>query len=120
MQRAKTKQANRRVRQNRIRARVKGSKERPRLCITRSNRFMSAQLIDDTLGRTVGSFSDTKLSAGDKKKSKMERAKLVGTGIAGLAKSKKISKVVFDRAGFRYAGRVQALADAARHAGLQF
>lgn len=103
-------------RHNRIRAKISGTEAIPRLAIFRSARFITAQLIDDTKGITLVSASDMKV----KKGAKLERATTVGTEIATLAKAKKIEKVVFDRGGFLYAGRVKALADAARAGGLTF
>jgi large subunit ribosomal protein L18 len=103
-------------RHNRIRSKVSGTAVIPRLAIFRSARFITAQLIDDTKGVTLAAASDMKL----KKGSKIERAQSVGSDIAKEAKEKKITKVVFDRGGFLYAGRVKALADAARGAGLIF
>jgi large subunit ribosomal protein L18 len=100
-----------------IRTRVSGTEGRPRLAVFRSNRYMYAQLIDDTKGLTVVSASDLSLSD---KMSKVERAKTVGKTLADLAKKANITKVVFDRGGFSYRGRVQALADAAREGGLEF
>jgi large subunit ribosomal protein L18 len=91
----------------RIRAKVKGTEVRPRLAVYKSNRYMEAQLIDDTKGRT--------LVAG-----KMDDAAKLGEDIAKRAKAAGISAVVFDRGGFRYTGRVAALADAARKGGLNF
>lgn len=101
----------------RIRSRVSGTAERPRLAVFRSNRFMYAQLIDDVKGVTVASASDISMTG---KETKVERAKKVGTLLAENAKKLKITAVVFDRGGFAYRGRVQALADAARAAGLAF
>lgn len=101
----------------RIRSRVSGTGDRPRLCVFRSNRYMYAQLIDDVKGVTLASASDISLTG---KKTKLERAKVVGTTLAENAKKLKITSVVFDRGGFAYRGRVQALADAARAAGLAF
>jgi large subunit ribosomal protein L18 len=103
-------------RHNRIRAKVSGTASVPRLAVFRSARHVSAQLIDDTNGTTLVSAGDAKNTKG----TKLERAQVVGTDIATKAKEKKITKVVFDRGGFLYAGRVKALADAARAAGLQF
>ena len=99
-----------------IRTKVSGTMERPRLSVFRSNRFMYAQIIDDTKGVTLVAASDMK----DTKGAKTARAEKVGATIAALAKEKKITTVVFDRNGFRYTGRLQALADAARAGGLQF
>ena len=103
-------------RHNRIRAKVTGTASVPRLAVFRSARFITAQLIDDTKGITLVAASDL----GSKKGAKIERAKTVGSDIAKKGKEKKISKVVFDRGGFLYAGRVKALADAAREGGLVF
>lgn len=100
-----------------IRARISGTADRPRLAVFRSNRYMYAQLIDDVKGVTLVSASDLSLSD---KMNKVERAKTVGKKLAENAKKENISSVVFDRGGFSYRGRVQALADAAREAGLQF
>lgn len=100
-----------------IRSRVSGTAECPRLAVFRSNRYMYAQLIDDVKGVTLVSASDLSL---DDKMNKVERAKTVGKNLAASAQKEHISKVVFDRGGFSYRGRVQALADAAREAGLQF
>lgn len=100
-----------------IRSRVSGTAERPRLSVFRSNRYMYAQLIDDVAGVTLVSASDLGVSD---KITKVERARTVGKKLATEAKGKNITNVVFDRGGFSYRGRVQALADAAREAGLQF
>lgn len=94
-----------------------GTSTMPRLCVFRSNANIYAQIIDDTTGTTLVATSDLKLK---KKGTKSENAKKVGEDIAKLALAKKIEAVVFDRAGFAYHGRVKALADAAREAGLKF
>lgn len=99
-----------------IRKRVNGTAERPRLSVFRSNAFIYAQLIDDEAGKTLASASDVKLKIG----TKLKRAEEVGETIAKDAKAKKISAVVFDRGGFIYAGRVKACADSARKGGLKF
>lgn len=101
----------------RIRSRVSGTGERPRLAVFRSNRYMYAQLIDDVRGITLASASDISLND---KISKVERAKVVGKKLAEEAKKNNITTVVFDRGGFSYRGRVQALADGAREGGLLF
>jgi len=106
----------RKRRAQRIRAKVSGTSKRPRLAIFRSNRFIYAQLIDDVAGKTIGAASDIKETTG----TKCERAKKVGMAIATVAKSADITAVVFDRGGYRYTGRVQVLADAAREKGLMF
>ena len=102
-----------------IRKRVKGTPERPRLSVYRSNADFYAQIINDEEGRTlvsVGSLKDKKAHEA----SGIEQAKLVGTAMAEKAKAAGIDKVVFDRNGFLYHGRVKAFADAAREAGLNF
>jgi large subunit ribosomal protein L18 len=99
-----------------IRAKIMGKTDRPRLSIFRSNKHIYAQIIDDKKGVTLASATDAKI----KKGTKGEKAAQVGTMIAEAAKAKKLDKVVFDRSGFRYMGRVKLLADAARAGGLQF
>jgi large subunit ribosomal protein L18 len=99
-----------------IRARVEGTESRPRLSVFRSNKFIYAQIIDDTTRKTLVSVSDIKESTGNK----VDRAKAMGEQIAELAKKAGITSVVFDRGGFRYTGRIAALADGARSKGLQF
>lgn len=102
----------------RVRAKISGTPECPRLVVFRSNKNIEAQIIDDVKGVTLVSASSAqlKLSNGGN----VEGAKLVGAEIAKLAKAKKITNVVFDRGGYIYHGRVQALADAAREGGLKF
>jgi large subunit ribosomal protein L18 len=100
----------------RLRKKVVGSAERPRLVVTRSSRHLFAQVVDDGNGVTLASASTYKLSDGDK----TERAKQIGAQLAEAAKAAGVSKVVFDRAGNTYTGRVAAFADAAREAGLEF
>jgi large subunit ribosomal protein L18 len=100
-----------------IRSRVSGTAECPRLAVFRSNRYMYAQLIDDVQAITLASASDIALTD---KMSKVERATSVGKKLAEEAKKKNITTVVFDRGGFSYRGRVQALADGARNGGLIF
>jgi large subunit ribosomal protein L18 len=102
----------------RVRAKISGTPECPRLVVFRSNKNIEAQIIDDVKGVTLVSASSVqlKLSNGGN----VEGAKLVGAEIAKLAKAKKITNVVFDRGGYIYHGRVQALADAAREGGLKF
>jgi len=111
------KQANRLARHARVRAKISGTAKRPRLNVFRSNANIYAQLIDDTAGKTLASSSDLKL---DGKTAKLESAKKVGEEIGKKAKELKVKEVVFDRGGFAYQGRVKALADAAREAGLTF
>jgi large subunit ribosomal protein L18 len=106
----------------RVRKTVFGSTERPRLSIFRSTSEIYAQVIDDIDGRTLISAStiDPELRKQVKGKKKIEQARMVGKAVAERAKSKGIEMVVFDRGGFRYTGRVKALADGAREGGLQF
>jgi large subunit ribosomal protein L18 len=99
----------------RIRATVSGTSERPRLAIFKSNRFVSAQLIDDTKGHTLAAAHGR-----DGKGSQGAQAKAVGTALAKAAKVAGITTVVFDRGGYRYIGQVKTLADAAREGGLIF
>jgi large subunit ribosomal protein L18 len=108
---------------DRIRKRVAGTPERPRLAVFRSQSHMYAQVIDDLAGKTLCSASTTEkaLATGKSKKgANVEAAKAIGKAIAERAKEKGIEAVVFDRGGFLYHGRVKALADAAREAGLKF
>lgn len=107
------------IKKIRIRARVFGTKIRPRLSVFRSSRYIYAQIIDDTKAVTLVSFSDLDIKQKEKLK-KSERAKLVGENIALLAIKAKIKKVVFDRGGYTYHGRVKALAEGAREKGLVF
>ncbi len=99
-----------------IRAKILGTKERPRLSVFRSNKFIYAQVIDDMLGKTLAQANDVKM----KKGAKTERAKEVGRMVADVCSKIKISKVVFDRNGFKYTGRIKLVADEARAAGLKF
>ncbi len=101
-----------------VRALISGTPTCPRMSVFRSNNYMYAQLIDDTKEITIAAAND--MNTGKKKMTKMEGAVMVGTAVAQQALEKGIKKVVFDRNGFKYAGRVKALADAARAAGLQF
>lgn len=103
-------------RHKRIRARISGTSECPRLSVYRSNAFIYAQLIDDVTNKTLASAHDTEA----KKGTKLERARKVGTEIAKKAEEAGIKTVVFDRGGFLYTGRIAALADAARAGGLIF
>ncbi|MDP3989068.1 MAG: 50S ribosomal protein L18 [bacterium] len=103
-------------RARRVRAKISGTSERPRLSVFRSNRYIYAQLIDDINGVTLASATDAKVR-GDKK---VARAKNVGALLAEAGKKVGVEVVVFDRASYRYAGRVAALADGAREGGLKF
>ncbi len=109
---------NRRLRKNRIRAIVSGTAQRPRLSVHVSNKNISAQLIDDEAGKTIAYVTTVGQKAATG--TMTDRATWIGTEIAKQAKTKKISQVVFDRSGKLYHGRVKALADAARNAGLEF
>ena len=103
----------------RIRRKVAGTGERPRLAIFRSVNHIYAQLIDDEKGNTIASAGSVEKDLGGKG-GNVEGAKLIGQKVAERAKEKGITKVVFDRGGYLYHGRVKALADAAREAGLEF
>jgi large subunit ribosomal protein L18 len=109
-------------RHRRVRARVSGTASRPRLNVFRSLSNIYVQVIDDQTGATLVSAStiDAELKAGMAGKKKTEQAKLVGRTVAERAKAKGITEVVFDRGGYRYHGRVKALADGAREGGLEF
>ncbi|TCB99242.1 50S ribosomal protein L18 [Micromonospora zingiberis] len=104
----------------RVRKSVSGTPERPRLVVTRSLRHIVAQIVDDTKGHTLASASTLDASVRGTEGDKSALAGKVGTLLAERAKAAGVSKVVFDRGGNRYAGRVAALADAAREAGLEF
>ena len=111
-----TKTLKRKRRHARVRSKVSGTSERPRLSVFRSNTSIYAQIIDDVTATTLVAASDLGTKAG----TPVERAQQVGKLIAEKAQEKKIKAVVFDRGGFLYAGRIKALADAAREAGLTF
>ncbi|MDB5188574.1 MAG: ribosomal protein [Candidatus Nomurabacteria bacterium] len=98
-----------------IRATISGTETRPRLSVFRSNNYMYAQLIDDVNGATIAAASDMQA-----KGTKMAGSIAAGKSLAAAAKAKGVTKVVFDRNGFKYAGRIKAFADAAREAGLDF
>lgn len=105
----------------RIRGKVKGTSERPRLAVFRSVCHIYAQVIDDSKGATLVSASSIEKKEGDKKTGgNIAAAKAIGQAVAERAKEKGIKRVVFDRGGYIYHGRVKALADAAREAGLEF
>jgi large subunit ribosomal protein L18 len=109
-----TKKEKRVVRHSRIRARVSGTAERPRLALFKSNRAVSVQLIDDVSGTTLASAT----SAKEKKGTPIEKGRLVGVAVAKAASAKNITQAVFDRGGFLYTGIVKAVADGAREGGL--
>jgi large subunit ribosomal protein L18 len=104
----------------RVRKKVSGSAIRPRLVVTRSARHITVQVVDDTQSRTLASASTLDASVRGSEGDKKARAAAVGRLIAERAKAAGIDKVVFDRGGYRYHGRIAALADAAREAGLEF
>jgi large subunit ribosomal protein L18 len=116
----KQKQALRVRRHYRVRKRVTGTADRPRLAVFRSNKHISAQVIDDVGGRTLASASTVEKDLRSNAGGNRDAAKTVGQLIGERAKAAGVSKVVFDRGGFLYHGRVAALADAAREAGLEF
>ena len=103
----------------RLRKKINGTPERPRLVVTRSNRHMVAQVIDDTVGHTLVSASDIEADVAGAEGTKTDKARKVGALIAERAKAAGISAVVFDRGGNKYAGRVAAVAEAAREGGLE-
>jgi large subunit ribosomal protein L18 len=124
------KQKKRHRRHKRLRAKVSGAKERPRLCIFRSNKHIYAQLIDDEKGKTLLAASDNELKQKGRRSSS-KKEKVAGTGginrafevgklIAQKSLEKKIEKVVFDKGGYKYHGQVKALAEGAREGGLKF
>ena len=102
----------------RVRKKITGSTARPRLVVNRSARHLSVQIVDDSVGRTLASASTMDESIRSAEGDKTAKAKLVGTLIAERARDAGISAVVFDRGGYQYHGRVAALADSAREAGL--
>ena len=115
------KRQSRKKRHRSLRKRIEGNAERPRLAVFRSTRHIYAQVIDDVQKKTLTAISDKALAVeGETKADKKARAKRVGAAIAKQCLEKGIDKVVFDRAGYKYHGRVSALADGAREAGLKF
>ena len=114
----KTKNAQRLRRRRRVRAKVRGTAERPRISVFRSNRGVAAQLIDDDQGRTLAAVSWTEDEL--KKLDRPDQAKQAGELLAKRAKDAGITSCVFDRGGYRYHGRVAALAEGAREGGLKF
>ena len=116
----KQKQVGRLRRHRRVRKRVTGTAERPRLAVFRSNKHISAQVIDDVAGRTLASASTVETDLRTNPGGNRGAATAVGKLLAERAKAAGVQTVVFDRGGFRYHGRVAALADAAREAGLEF
>ena len=115
-----TRGAARRKRHERIRLHLAGTQDRPRLAVFRSLNHIYAQVIDDASGRTLAAASTVEKELKGSSSTKTEEAAVVGRLLAERAKAAGIERVVFDRAGFRYHGRVKSLADAAREAGLDF
>jgi len=115
---ASTSQSKRMRRRRRVRAKVRGTAERPRLSVFRSNRGMTAQLIDDTRGHTLAAVTWTESDL--RELARMDQAKRAGELIADRAKGAGVETCVFDRGGYRYHGRVKALAEGAREGGLGF
>ena len=122
MDRLKAKKAGLARRKTRVRGKVHGTAERPRMCVTRTNLHIYAQLIDDVAGNTLVAVSsiDSELRGSLKSGTNADSAKAVGEAIGRKATEKGITEVVFDRSGRLYHGRVQSLADGARSAGLKF
>ncbi len=120
MSTAPSRGAARAKRHTRLRLTLAGTPERPRLAVFRSVKQIYAQVIDDSAGHTLASASSLEEGLRKSRATKSEQAKVVGRLLAERARKAGVDKVVFDRAGFRYHGRVRALADAAREAGLDF
>jgi len=114
----KSKGSSRLRRRRRVRAKVRGSAERPRLSVFRSNRGVVAQLIDDNAGHTLAAVSWTESDL--RELARMDQASKAGEVLAGRAKEAGVQSCVFDRGGYRFHGRVKALAEGAREGGLQF
>lgn len=105
----------------RVRAKIKGTKEKPRLSVFRSNKYIYAQLIDDLEKKTLIGVSEKEMEGkSDEKISKQNRAKQLGMCLGQKATGQKIKKAVFDRGGYAYKGRIKALAEGAREGGLEF
>lgn len=107
------------LRKARIRAKTKGTSQKPRLSVYRSNKFIYAQIIDDEKGKTIVGVSEKHLSLKDKK-TKLDKSKELGLFIAKKAIEKKVKEVVFDRGSYKYHGRVKQVAEGAREGGLKF
>ncbi|OGE10669.1 50S ribosomal protein L18 [Candidatus Curtissbacteria bacterium RIFCSPLOWO2_01_FULL_42_26] len=110
------KRERKKTRHYKIRQKVSGNGQKPRLTVFKSNKYVWAQLIDDEKGTTLASASDKKIKSG----TKVEKAREAGNILAKKAMKKKVKKIVFDRAGYKYHGRVKALAEGAREGGLVF
>jgi len=107
-------------RRAKLRAKIEGTNSRPRLVVFRSTRYIYGQIIDDKKRETLVSASERDLEAKDKELTKTAQAEMVGRKLAMKAEKRDIKKVVFDRAGYKYHGRVKALAEGARKGGLEF
>lgn len=116
----KNKNADRKIRHQRVREKIFGTVEKPRLNVYRSTKYIYAQIIDDINGHTLCSFSSLGITAQLEGKTKTQAAKIVGMEVAKKALALGITEVVFDRGGYLYTGRVQSVADGAREAGLKF
>jgi large subunit ribosomal protein L18 len=118
----KDSKAIKKIRHRRVRQKVTGTISRPRLCVFRSLNHIHAQLIDDSMGQTLVSMStlDSQVRSKTDGMGKSKKAEIVGTLLAEKALNKGVKQVVFDRGGYKYHGRVKALAEAARKAGLEF
>ncbi len=112
-----TKREIRRIRHKRIRTKIFGTVQTPRLCVFRSTKYIYVQLIDDEKGKTIAVVSDKEIKS---KLNGINKAREVGKLIAEKAAEKKIKKVVFDRGGYQYHGRVKSIAEGAREGGLKF
>ena len=117
---SKERREGRLIRHNRVRKKIHGTAERPRLSLYRSNKHLMLQVINDDLGVTIASVSSNESSLRPAGGATVASAEKLGRTIAERAKAAGVAKVVFDRAGFKYHGRLKALADAARAAGLEF
>jgi len=111
------KNLSRKQRAKRVRSKIFGTASLPRLCVFRSSKYIYAQLIDDEAGKTITAFDSRKIKGG---KNDIKTARKVGSEIAKIAVAKKIKEVVFDRHGYKYHGKVKALAEGAREGGLKF
>ncbi|MQF80373.1 50S ribosomal protein L18 [SAR202 cluster bacterium AD-493-K16_JPT_193m] len=120
MGRYSTRSSGRKLRHIRVRKKVVGTAERPRLTVFRSSRQVYAQLIDDSLGHTMASASSLPLKEDYKEATKTNTAAVVGKNIAEAAVKLGVSRIVFDRGGYKYHGRIKALAEAVREGGLVF
>lgn len=118
--RAKIRVASRLARQRRVRRQIRGTDERPRLCVFRSHRYTYAQIISDDTGRVLASASTKDMTSGEASRGSVDLAKELGARIAKLAIDKEVKSVVFDRNGYVFHGRVAAVAAGARENGLEF